>query len=80
MIQPAPTAEPFMRNGENSSVWQRWFTFFVNTFNTFAVSGPTADRPNPAPYVGFEYFDTTLGQPIWAKTLTQYVDATGTNV
>lgn len=79
MIQNAPLNEPFMRNNANSFVWQRWFTFLVSAFNTVGRYGTTAERPNPAPDVGFQYFDTTIGRPIWAKTLTQYVYSDGTN-
>lgn len=79
MIQNAPTNEPMMRDKENSFVWMRWFTFLVSAFNDLAAAGTTAERPNPAPYVGFAFFDTTLNRPIWAKTLTQYVYSDGTN-
>lgn len=79
-MQNAPTHEPFMRNGENSFVWTRFWTFLVNYINSLANGGPTANRPNPAPYLYYQYFDTTLGKPTWAKTLTQYVDADGSNV
>lgn len=63
----------------NSSVWQRWFWQLVNAFNVLMATGTTAERPNPAPFIGFMYFDTTINKPIWAKTLTQYVFADGTN-
>jgi len=41
--------------------------------------GATASRPTKAPYVGWQYFDTTLGKPIFVKTLSPvaWVDATG---
>lgn len=68
-----------MREGQNSSTWVRWFTFLVSAFNSLAAAGTTPERPNPAPYVGFLFFDTTLGRPVWAKTLTQYVYADGSN-
>lgn len=79
MIQNAPTTEPFMRDRQNSSIWERWFTFLVHAVNTLAVAGTTAQRPNPAPYVGFVFFDTTVSRPVWAKTLTQYVYSDGMN-
>ena len=56
-----------------------WFYRLVNAFNNLQATGTTAERPSPAPFVGFRFFDTTLGRPIWAKTLTQYVYADGTN-
>ena len=54
-------------------------------------SGTTANRPTvslpaiPDVYVGFEYFDTDLGKPIFVKSITSsgvitWVDATGTTV
>lgn len=37
--------------------------------------GPSSDRPNGP--IGLQYFDETLGKPIWRKSTTQWVDATG---
>lgn len=49
-----------------------------------AESGPTTSRPTDANLkVGQPYFDTTLGKPIWLKTIGPpqvWVDATGTPV
>lgn len=42
-------------------------------------SGTTASRPTDVD-IGFNYFDTTLGKPVWLKTGTTWVDATGTTV
>ncbi|WP_175502224.1 hypothetical protein [Cytobacillus oceanisediminis] len=43
------------------------------------VSGTTANRPS-VNEVGFQYFDTTLGKPIWYKGSGVWVDAVGTSV
>lgn len=45
------------------------------------LSGTTAQRPT-APVVGQEYFDITLGKPIWCKQIYKviWVDATGKTV
>jgi hypothetical protein len=48
-------------------------------------SGDTASRPTgSAIYVGFRFFDTTIGKPIFAKTISgntvTWVDAAGTTV
>lgn len=64
----------------NGLHWTKWFYQLVGAFNSITATGTTAQRPSPAPFTGFMYYDTTLNKPIWAKTLTQYVDATGTNV
>lgn len=57
----------------------RWLVQLVYAFNTLTDTGTTAQRPNPAPFIGFMYFDTTINKPIWAKTATQYVFSDGTN-
>lgn len=46
------------------------------------LSGVTVSRPTTGLYVGLFYFDTTLGKPIWVKTVAGpvWVDATGTTV
>lgn len=45
---------------------------FVNT---------TANRPTTKLYAGQQYFDSTLGKPIWRNAAnTGWVDATGTPV
>ena len=41
--------------------------------------GNTASRPTN-PVSGYMYYDTTLNKPIWFKTGTTWVDATGTSV
>ncbi|WIF20472.1 hypothetical protein SEA_BERKA_8 [Arthrobacter phage Berka] len=42
-----------------------------------SASGTTAARPTDAT-VGFEYFDTTLGKPVWLKTApSAWVDSAG---
>lgn len=45
------------------------------------TSGITATRPTPT-YIGQTHFDTTLGKPIWCKTVTTpvWVDSTGATV
>ena len=61
------------------SAWLQWFGELAVLFNQSQLTGTTAQRPDPAPYIGFQMFDTTLGKPIWAKTQTPatWVDATG---
>ena len=44
----------------------------------YPISGATANRP-PEPKVGYMYFDTTIGKPIYWNG-TSWVDATGTVV
>lgn len=44
-------------------------------------SGSTASRPT-TPLIGMEYFDTTLGKPVWCKSTSPsvWVDSAGTTV
>lgn len=56
----------------------------VSAFNNDAnyqvvTSGTTETRPTNV-IVGFCYFDTTLGYPIWYKGEDTWVDATGTTI
>jgi hypothetical protein len=44
------------------------------------LSGITSARPSTDLYVGMPYFDTSLGKPIWYKTGTTWIDATGATV
>ena len=41
--------------------------------------GTTAERPTSGVYTGYQYFDTTLGKPIW-RNGSDWVDATGATV
>lgn len=51
--------------------WGAWFQLVGH-------SGTTSNRPTTV-NIGYSYFDTTLGKPIWWKG-TVWVDATGTTV
>jgi hypothetical protein len=65
------------RNGE---------TFYPLTHSSAVIwnSGTTTERPTSGVMVGMIYFDTTLGKPIWAKTVSgstiTWVDANGQTV
>ncbi len=60
--------------------WTKWYYQLAAAFNAQQKTGTTAQRPSPAPFIGFMYFDTTLGKPIWAKGLTLWVDSAGTHL
>lgn len=53
----------------------------VETNVYYIQSGTTTQRPTPT-YIGQTHFDTTLGKPIWCKTISPivWVDSTGTTV
>lgn len=51
--------------------------------NSTPLTGTTANRPTTDLQLGQEYFDTTLGKPVWLKTIgtpNTWVDATGATV
>lgn len=65
--------------------WRQWFARADQTTEAQRRVGTTADRPLPRDcYPGMQYFDTTLGYPIWARTVmpagVTWIDATGATV
>lgn len=51
-----------------TTAWKGWISTVHSILYANSSSGTTAQRPNPG-FVGQRYFDTTLGIPIFAKTL-----------
>jgi len=81
-ISAPPNRKPFTDEDGLPSLWLNWFTLLEEYFNSLMATGTTGQRPNPAPFVGFMYFDTTINRPIWAKTndpTTTWIYADGTN-
>jgi hypothetical protein len=66
--------------------WRAWLSQLAVVAQAVGSGGTTAQRPVGTPTVPLflyqPFFDTTLGKPIWIKTLnpTVWVDATGTPV
>lgn len=61
---------------------ERWYNSLQQIVNwNFNGNRPTSQRPS-LPVIGQHMFDTTLGKPIWCKSLNPvvWVDATGTAV
>lgn len=57
----------------------KWYTALTTAVNNAsAYASTTAQRP-PKASIGFSLFDTTLGKPIWLKSVNPsvWVDATG---
>ena len=76
---------PPIRRPIDNPLERSWVEFFekIGLFaGTLDESGTTANRPTTKLWVGRMYFDTTLGYPIWIKSLgpTVWVDAAGTTV
>jgi hypothetical protein len=53
----------------NSRIVIAWFYRLVSAFNKLTETGTTAERPNPAPFVGFMHWDTTLQIPVYATNI-----------
>ena len=63
----------------NDQTWVRWFSKAYILLLSIEQSGVTGDRPTSDLWVGRQYFDTTLGFPVWYDG-TNWVDATGATV
>jgi hypothetical protein len=48
--------------------WASWFQQLFNVVTTIDQAGTTANRPVVNLFVGQQYFDTTLGKPIFLKS------------
>lgn len=61
----------------NEGIW----CFADGAVDTVLRYGTTENRPEKSLiYIGFQYFDTTIGKPIWYKGSNVWVDATGIEV
>lgn len=66
MIDPPPNRGAVVnQNGEPNSPFAAFFTQVFTLCFDVANSGITASRPTRNMYVGKQYFDTTIGKPIW---------------
>lgn len=77
-LSAPPTRVSFTDQEGLPAEWTQFFTKLEELFNDLQATGTTAQRPAVAPFVGFMFFDTTVGKPIWAKTQTTWVYADGT--
>lgn len=61
---------------EMNAGWRNFFTSVFNICNALTQSGTTVQRPATLLWTGRVFFDTTLGKPVWWKTVG-WVDSTG---
>ena len=80
-----PANEPVTdRQGNTSPRWAQWLTRINAIGNANIGAGVTADRPTKNLWIGRRYFDTTLGKPVFLKTISVpptpnvWVDGVGT--
>jgi hypothetical protein len=86
-VSPVP-ADPGISTppGTLTTTWRAWFESVYYWLRPVGSSGTTTNRPvtnSRTPlYIGQTYFDTSLGKPIWVKSLnpTVWCDATGASV
>ncbi len=65
-----------------SGGWRNFFNSIFNVCNALTMSGTTGMRPTVGLWVGRMYFDTTLGTPIWLRSIgpVVWVNAAGAPV
>lgn len=82
MITPVPTTMAINGGGPTSAAWIAWLNELYGVVRPLGGNGPTTQRPTSGLYVGLQYFDTTLGKPVFLKTVSPaaWVDATGASV
>jgi hypothetical protein len=80
VLAPPPLRQSLQAEQGYPAAWLQWFADLSHLVSVMSGSGPSSQRPAPPPFIGYQYFDTTLGKPIWAKTASQWVDATGAPV
>jgi len=69
-----PTQNQPVQNGD--SVDRNWYSFFINVRNYInwnSQSGTTANRPTQFLMVGQQYYDTTLGYPVFVHSVSPVV-------
>ena len=65
-----------------TSPWQQLFSRWQALILAIPQSGATASRPTSGLWIGRQFFDTTLGKPVYVKSVkpTVWVDGAGTVV
>lgn len=83
-INPIPTTPIIVdEQGALSPIYQAFFSSIHDWLGPVGLSGTTAQRPVNTTqnrlYIGQMYFDTTLGLPVFVKSLnpTVWVNAAG---
>lgn len=69
-------------SGRVSTPWAQWFQRVTAGVGSLYQSGTTANRPTTLLWVGRRYFDTTLGYPVWVRSVRPvvWVNASGVAV
>jgi len=70
MDKPPVPANIALVSGQVNYPWVSWFEKIHAKFNR---NGTTSKRPLVSVEVGDQYFDSTLGYPIWVKSINPIV-------
>lgn len=66
MINKPSLGEPVVdENGKAARSWWAWFDEITFLVGLSQQHGTTANRPTARLFIGRQYFDDTLGYPIW---------------
>jgi hypothetical protein len=81
-LTPAPTQTPVDNGKQIALTWKSWFELLQTIVAGNTQSGVTAGRPVKNLMIGQQYFDTTLGYPVYLKTTSPsvWVNGAGTVV
>lgn len=81
-LQGQPRPPMFQKSGDFTPAWAGWFSQAQQILTDLSNSGTTAQRPTTILYVSKFYFDTTLGLPVWVKSVnpTVWVNGAGAAV
>jgi hypothetical protein len=69
MILAPVNAELVEESRKLTRSWVSWFTQATNILLSLQQTGTTANRPTSGLWVGRMYFDSTLGYPVWVKSV-----------
>jgi hypothetical protein len=81
-LGPVPLGQTITaKGGATSSPWFAWLSQLFTVAAPLGSNGTTARRPVPSPqlalYIGQMYFDSTLGYPVFIKSLNPTVWVNG---
>jgi hypothetical protein len=81
-LGPVPLGQDITaKGGATASPWRAWLQALFTMTAPLGTNGTTAQRPVPSQqvplYIGQMYFDTTLGYPVFVKSLNPTVWVNG---
>lgn len=71
-LSPIPTLREIdkAKKVEISEIWLGWLNSIQFWLFPIGQFGTTAKRPTTNLYIGFRYYDTTLGYPVWVHQVS----------